>query len=64
MESMMKKIFFLLPAISIVLSGCETAEGFGRDLKKAGAAIERKASHENDDVSHPPKSKKTHYRDR
>lgn len=60
----MKKMFFLIPALGIILSGCETAEGFGRDLKKAGSAIERKASHENDNVSHPPKSKKVQSYDR
>ncbi len=62
-EGMMNKILFLVPVIGLILSGCETAEGFGRDLKKAGAAIERKASR-GDDVSQPPESKKTHYYDR
>ncbi len=60
----MNKILFLIPAFGLILSGCETAEGFGRDLKHAGAAIERKAGHESNNVSHAPKSGKTHYYDR
>lgn len=38
----MKKILalLLLVVIAFVYSGCETAEGFGRDLQKLGRNIE------------------------
>lgn len=43
----MKRMTLLL-AISLfsvlTLSGCETVEGFGRDVEKAGEAIKEKAS--------------------
>lgn len=31
-------------ALIFVLSGCNTVQGFGKDMEKAGAAIEKKAS--------------------
>lgn len=36
----MKQFLFLVPIIALTFSGCETAEGFGRDLRR----IENKAS--------------------
>jgi predicted small secreted protein len=33
----------LLVLFAWVLSGCNTMEGFGKDIQKAGEAIERKA---------------------
>lgn len=33
----------------LVLAGCETAEGLGRDTRSAGEWIERQAGDEDDD---------------
>jgi predicted small secreted protein len=39
------KIFVLLALFSVIgLSGCETMEGFGRDLQTLGDSIEEEAS--------------------
>ena len=41
---MMNRVFILLLMAGIVgLSGCNTMEGFGKDLKKLGSKIEKKA---------------------
>ena len=40
-ESM--KILFALLALSFTLSACNTVEGAGKDIKKAGEAIEKSA---------------------
>jgi predicted small secreted protein len=40
----MKHVSFLPTFVAgCVLSGCNTMEGFGKDIQKAGEAIERKA---------------------
>jgi predicted small secreted protein len=38
----MKKLYVLLIA-SFVLAGCNTMEGFGKDVQKAGTAVENAA---------------------
>ena len=38
----MKKLFVLLVA-SLILMGCNTVEGFGKDVKKAGEVVENAA---------------------
>jgi predicted small secreted protein len=45
MEISMNKACMMLLALvaSFVLSGCNTVEGVGKDLKQGGAAIERAA---------------------
>lgn len=60
----MNKLLVLIPMLGLLLSGCETTEGFGRDLKKAGSAIENSASKKNNENSQPPESEHTHYYDR
>ena len=41
---MNKRVFVLLLMIGILaLSGCNTMEGFGKDLKSIGGKIEKKA---------------------
>jgi len=39
----MKKILFLLTAV-LLISGCNTVQGVGRDLKQGGEALERAGS--------------------
>ena len=39
----MKRIIILL-AIGFFVSGCNTVEGIGKDLKQGGAAIEKAAT--------------------
>ena len=40
----MRKIAMILIALSaVVLAGCNTMQGFGKDMEKAGSAIQRKA---------------------
>jgi len=39
----MKKLVALFVA-AVVLSGCNTFQGFGKDVQKAGSAVERAAS--------------------
>jgi predicted small secreted protein len=39
----MKKIFILVAAL-FVLAGCNTMEGLGKDIKKAGDSIEDAAA--------------------
>jgi predicted small secreted protein len=43
MEASMRKAILLTLTAAIVLSGCNTVEGVGKDLKQGGAAIERAA---------------------
>ena len=45
MKSLDLKIIALLPMVVVLLglSGCNTVEGFGKDLKKVGDKIEKKA---------------------
>jgi entericidin A len=44
MEAMMRKIAMILMALSaVLLVGCNTMQGFGKDMEKAGSAIQRKA---------------------
>ncbi len=45
----MKKVLaaFTFAAIIALLSGCETVEGFGRDLGKLGGSIEDAADKNN-----------------
>lgn len=38
----MKKLFLLLIS-SLVLVGCNTVQGFGKDVKKAGEVVENAA---------------------
>jgi predicted small secreted protein len=38
----MKKLFLLLIS-SLVLAGCNTVQGFGKDVKKAGEVVENAA---------------------
>jgi predicted small secreted protein len=38
----MKKLFALL-VFACILAGCNTVEGFGKDVKKAGEVVERAA---------------------
>jgi entericidin A len=41
---MIDRVFALLLMVGLVaLSGCNTMEGFGKDLKKVGDKIEKKA---------------------
>jgi len=39
----MKKIFALLIAL-VVLAGCNTVQGFGKDVQKVGGKVENAAS--------------------
>jgi predicted small secreted protein len=40
----MKRIaIFLLMAWGVALAGCETMKGLGKDMEKAGEAIQKKA---------------------
>lgn len=34
----------VLAVVAVALAGCNTMEGFGKDIKKAGEKIEQKAS--------------------
>jgi len=38
----MKKLFALLAA-SLMLAGCNTMQGFGKDVQKAGQVVEKAA---------------------
>ncbi|HEX7633981.1 MAG TPA: entericidin A/B family lipoprotein [Noviherbaspirillum sp.] len=38
----MKKLFILLVS-SLILTGCNTVEGIGKDVKKAGEVVENAA---------------------
>ena len=40
----MKPMIAILIAAALVLAGCNTMEGFGQDVKKAGDAIEKAGS--------------------
>ena len=39
----MKKTAVILIAWAVALAGCNTMHGFGKDMEKAGEAIQRKA---------------------
>jgi predicted small secreted protein len=40
----MKQVaLFLLMVWAVALAGCETMKGFGKDMEKAGEAIQKKA---------------------
>jgi predicted small secreted protein len=41
---MMKKMIALLLAM-VVLAGCNTVEGLGKDIKKGGEKLEKAAEH-------------------
>jgi entericidin B len=43
MEASVRKAILLTLTAVLVLSGCNTVEGVGKDLKQGGAAIERAA---------------------
>lgn len=36
----MKKLFALLIAVVVVLAGCNTVQGFGKDVQKVGEKVE------------------------
>ncbi len=40
----MKQMIMVLMAVSFVMTGCNTMEGFGQDVQKAGKAIEKAGS--------------------
>ncbi len=40
----MKPIFAILMAVAFTLAGCNTMEGFGQDVQKAGGKIEKAGS--------------------
>ncbi len=40
----MKPMIAILIAAALALAGCNTMEGFGQDVKKAGGAIEKAGS--------------------
>jgi predicted small secreted protein len=43
MRSSSKLICLLAGLVTLLLSGCNTAEGFGKDVEKAGDKIQDKA---------------------
>jgi entericidin A len=43
-EKPMKPMFAVLIAVALTLAGCNTMEGFGQDVKKAGDSIEKAGS--------------------
>ena len=40
----MKPMLVILIAAMLTIAGCNTMEGFGQDVKKAGSAIEKAGS--------------------
>jgi predicted small secreted protein len=40
----MKRIVPILALLTLLLAGCNTMAGFGRDVQKAGQSIQRSAS--------------------
>lgn len=40
----MKPMIAMLIAAALTLAGCNTMEGFGQDIQKAGSAIEKAGS--------------------
>jgi predicted small secreted protein len=46
MKTIHKLLLCLVPVAAFVLSGCNTVEGFGKDVKTVGSKIERKAADE------------------
>jgi predicted small secreted protein len=44
METTMKRLIIAVLALcAVVLAGCNTVEGMGKDIKKAGETIEKSA---------------------
>ena len=43
---MKKLVLLMLSAYAVMLAGCNTMEGFGRDVERVGDKIERKAADE------------------
>lgn len=43
------RLFLLALMAAFALSGCNTVEGFGKDVKKAGGELEEAASDEKND---------------
>lgn len=41
---MKKTLILLLVLITLIISGCETFHGLGRDFEKAGAWLQQKSS--------------------
>ncbi len=41
---MKKPLIAVLAAAALILGGCNTMEGFGQDVQKAGSAIEKAGS--------------------
>ena len=39
----MKKLVLSICALCFILTGCNTVKGFGKDMQRAGKAIERSA---------------------
>ncbi|HTE13544.1 MAG TPA: entericidin A/B family lipoprotein [Burkholderiales bacterium] len=39
----MKKVSMILIALAVLLAGCNTMHGVGKDVEKAGEAIQRKS---------------------
>ena len=48
----MKLIAVILSAMTLMLAGCNTVEGIGKDIKKGGEAIEKSASKRRTKDSH------------
>jgi len=45
MEVIMKKVVVVILTLSaVLLAGCNTVQGFGKDVEKAGEAIQRKTN--------------------
>ena len=43
-ENTMKSMIVVLIAAAFTLAGCNTMEGFGQDIQKAGSSIEKSGS--------------------
>ena len=43
-ENTMKPMIAVLIAAALTLAGCNTMEGFGQDVQKAGSSIEKSGS--------------------
>ena len=46
MKTIRKLLLCFVPVAAFALAGCNTVEGFGKDLKTVGNKIERKAADE------------------
>ena len=40
---MMRKVTILLAALAVLLAGCNTVQGLGKDIEKGGEAIQKAA---------------------